>query len=197
MCTQLTIDDIQVESSTFVEEPSTYVEPQGDRLFWIEPTSRAEVHELSSPEVGDIGEQLVVIHAKADGLEVVVYLHGTRGKDLRISGRRIQVKATWKIQKDGYMRFSAGHNKRFTDYAGEADYFAFIFVDINSDWYDRMLMLSYDEVVRHWPGSQVALRPTELLKRPDFSMLKIDEQAVSDQPVAVVSADTAFSSAQW
>lgn len=143
------------------------------RLFALAPVTRTPVEGPPTTTVGTVSERVFEGYAVAWGLpKVWKASDGQEGFDFIVNGWQIQVKGTRAITRRGYLRFQAGEGKRFADYAGHADYFAFVYIGRNMDLYNRMVFIHIDEVLRRCPGSEITFRPEQFPKEPSLSALE-------------------------
>ena len=176
MTAQQTIFENSVESTdAYVELTDASVVGNvstGQGVLFIEPETPAarKIQGLAASNIGEAGEALFAGCCRAYDLPLLQAGRGQVGPDFHVNGWRIQVKSSAKIRRDGRMQFHAGNRKRFSDYAGLVDFFAFVYVGTDGH-YGLTLVLRTDEVFRRWKGSSVYLIPSEMRRTPDLSML--------------------------
>lgn len=158
------------------ELPSCY---EDGRLFDMAPlTARASTPSFAGA-VGDAAE--IIFQGICTAYDLVAYRApaGHQGHDFLVNGLRVQVKGTRVIRKDGRLNFNIGRKgRRFVDYAGAVDYFAFVSVVPGADFHGRLLVMAAADVLRRWKGSNATMYPTALPKTPDLSLLMSDAATV-------------------
>jgi hypothetical protein len=149
------------------EEPTT-----GQMLLFAPPSPNVTPFvPHSTSAVGDAGENHFQGICGALGVTAFKAPLGNEGFDFHANTSRVEVKTTLKLTKNGRLKFSAGGGRRFSDYAGKTDFFAFVVLGPGVDLYGRILVMPIDAVLRRWSGSCVMLRPLDFPKVPDLSPL--------------------------
>jgi hypothetical protein len=180
----MALDTVSEAYDTVSEASDTPVLGQ-TTLFVMPPVVLASSsHRDPSPtETGEAGQSLFRAACSARGLG---YMEppdpAHKGFDCFVEGHRIQVKATAKLGSDGRFRFSAGSSGSFKRYRDTCDLFAFVIVASDSDLYGRMKLLEAGVVINRWPGSQVALRPSDFPQRPELTLLlpRVTDQVINE-----------------
>jgi hypothetical protein len=177
MSAQLTITNATLDELTSADVTTTYADVTdgtvaGQLVLFVEPETPAarKIQGLAASNIGEAGEALFAGCCRAYDLPLLQAGRGQIGPDFHVNGWRIQVKASANIRRDGRMEFRAGSGKRFADYAGLIDFFAFVYVGTD-DHYGLTRILGTDAVFRRWKGSSVYLIASEMRRTPDLSML--------------------------
>jgi hypothetical protein len=137
----------------------------------LAPAKPTLVRGMAASDIGEAGEAIFEGSCRAWGLPLHKAGRGQIGPDYYVNGWRVQVKATASIHRDGRLNFQAGSSKRFIDYAGCVDIFAFVYAGLEGEHYGRSMLLPVDEVISRWRGRCVKIRPIELPRTPDLRML--------------------------
>jgi hypothetical protein len=177
MAAQLSLVDALVSADT--DEVCADTHPGQLPLFVLPAAGKPSLVRaggMASSDIGEAGEAIFEGSCRAWGLQFYKAGRGQIGPDYYVNGWRVQVKATGSIHRDGRMYFQAGSHKRFIDYAGTVDVFAFVYAGLESDHYGRSLLTAADALFRSWRGGCVKIRPIELPRTPDLRSLVTTRQ---------------------